>query len=326
MKISVTIFAILFSFFTGSLGLIAKNQEKIFDLAKVKHSQITIESSLYGIFREGPTVLSFPGEAPFYLRSTYHPEAKEQDLGFGSLHNPYEGSERISFEPKDKGRRIRSALHVGGHWAFLDVMSRQFLVWDDAFKAWQMPADLILDIPRPPRDRQGEPTRAEVATLRAELTKVLVKEKFNPDLIAGITAIPRRWKDSDGSQFVLWLRVGRNPLMTVKCDLQNFKVCQVQRACFVRGLKTSDIEAVNSLSLDPKAQEILLLMRSRQKIVRLAGSSCLRLSAKDAYTLPKSLENAQGIFVDDDNNFWLALRESEGASSASVFTWDAKSW
>jgi len=326
MKYSASFFAVFLSVFTGSVELLAKDTKKTLDLAKIKHSQITMESSLYGVFREGTTVLSFPGENTFYLRSIYNPEAKETDLGFGSLHNPYDGSERISFEPKDKIRRVRSVLHVGSHWAFLDVMNRQFMVWDDVLKSWQMPADLILDTPRPPRDRQGEPTRAEVAALRAELTKVLTKEKANPDLLAGITGLPQKWRDHDGSQYVVWLRAGRNPLLTVKCDLQNFRVCQVQRACFVRGLSIAEIESVNSVSLDPKGQEILLLMRDAKKIVRLSGSSCLSLKAKDAYTLPKSLENAQGIFVDTDNNFWLALRESEGASSASILTWESKSW
>ena len=130
----------------------AKDEGKQFDLKKVKHYGITLESSLYGVYREGPAVLSFPGESAFYIRSTYNPDAKEVDQGFGSLHNPYDGSERISFEPKDKPRRIRSVLHVGAHWAFLDVISRQLLVWDEALRSWQLPADLILDIPRPAND------------------------------------------------------------------------------------------------------------------------------------------------------------------------------
>ncbi|MBC7531524.1 MAG: hypothetical protein H7318_08100 [Oligoflexus sp.] len=309
-----------------AFGANAKEPRKQFDLKKVKHSGIALESSLYGIYREGPTVFSFPGESSFYIRSTYNPDAKEVDQGFGSLHNPYEGSERIAFEPKDKPRRIRSVLHLSAHWAFLDVMSRQLLVWDEVLKSWQLPADLILDIPRPASDGRGEPTRAETASLRARLTKTLIKEKQNPDLIAGITTIPKKWKDRDGSQYVMWLRAGNNPLFTLKCDQDNFKICQVVRSCFVEGMSGSDIEAINSISLDPKSQNLLLLNRSKGKILELNGNSCHKLRARDAYEIPKDLANAQAIFVDDTNNFWLALRESEGASSASIFTWDAKSW
>lgn len=326
MILRAFIFANVFFMSMSSVEAKAKDAGKQFDLTKVKHFGITLESSLYGVYREGPTVLSFPGESSFYIRSTYNPDAKEADQGFGSLHNPYDGSERIAFEPKDKPRRIRSVLHSGVHWAFLDVMSRQLLVWDDGLKAWQLPADLILDIPRPASDGRGEPTRAETASLRARLTKILTKEKQNPDLIAGITNIPKKWKDRDGSQYVMWLRAGTSPLFTLKCDQNNFKICQVVRACFVEGLSLSDIEAVNSISLDPDSQNLLILNRSKSKISELNGNSCYRLRARDAYQMPKSLENAQGIFVDEANNFWLALRESEGASSASLFTWDAKSW
>jgi hypothetical protein len=296
------------------------------DLSKIKHYQIALESSLYAVYREGTTVLSFPGESSFYIRSVYKPDAKEQDLAFGSLHNPYDESERIYFEPKEKLRRIRSVLHVGTHWAFLDVMSRQFLVYDETLKSWQMPADLILDTAKPAADRRGEPTRAEAAALRSRLTKTLSKEKGNPDLIAGITALPKKWKDRDGSQYLIWLRAGTSPLLSVKCDQEHFKICQVQRACFVRGLSIAETEAVNSISLDPSSQNLLLLMREKGKIVELSGTSCHALTARDAYTLPKNLENTQGIFVDETNNLWLSLRESEGATSASIFTWESKTW
>jgi hypothetical protein len=326
MRMRALIFVFLWNVYGSTFAASAKEATKQLDFTKIKHYQISLESSLYGVFREGPTVMSFPGENSYYIRSVYNADAKEQDLAFGSLHNPYDGSERIYFEPKDKMRRIRSVLHVGPHWAFLDVMSRQLLVYDETLKAWQMPADIILDTPRPASDSRGEPTRAETSALRSRLTKTLLKEKGNPDIIAGMTTLPKKWKDRDGSQYVLWLRAGTAPLLTVKCDQDHFKICQVQRACFVKGLSIAETEAVNSISIDPSSQNLLLLMRDKGKIVELRGSSCHALSAKDAYSLPKSLANAQAIFVDDANNFWLALRESEGATSASIFTWDSKAW
>lgn len=326
MRMSALLFAFLGMLYGESFAAPAKAASKQLDIAKIKHYQIALESSLYGVYREGPIVMSFPGENAFYIRSVYKPDAKEQDLGFGSLHNPYDGSERIFFEPKDKMRRVRSVLHVGVHWAFLDVMSRQLLVYDETLKSWQMPADIILDTPKPASDSRGEPTRAETMALRSRLTKTLLKEKGNPDLIAGMTALPKKWKDRDGSQYVLWLRAGTSPLLTVKCDEEHFKYCQVQRACFVKGVSLSETEAVNSISIDPKSQNLLLLMRDKSKIVELNGSSCHALTARDAYSLPKSLENAQGLFVDATNNFWLSLREIEGATSASIFTWDSGTW
>lgn len=303
-----------------------KAAEKELDFNAIKHYQITLEPGVFGLHREGNTVFNFPGEQTFYVKSTYKPEAKEKDLGFGSLHNPYDESERVSFEPKEKGRRIRSAVHAGPRWAFLDVMARQFLVYHEERKAWQLPADLILDTPRPARDSKGEPTRAETSALRAKLTKELSRERENPDLLAGLTEIPKKWKDTDGSQYVLWIRGTSTPLLTVKCDTTDFKVCLVQRACFLKGLDSKEYAGITSLTRDPKTDTILLLHNAQRKILRVEGSSCHRLTIASAYRLPKTLENTQAIFVDPLNNLWLGLKQAEGSTSASVFVFEASSW
>ncbi|MBC7661353.1 MAG: hypothetical protein H7249_16785 [Chitinophagaceae bacterium] len=304
----------------------AKASEKELDFKALKHFQITLENAIYGVFREDKTVLSFPGESAFYMKSHYNPDAKEQDLAFGTLHNPYEGSERINFEPKDKQRRIRSVLHVAPLWAFLDSKNQQLLIWNDVLKAWIMPGDIILDTARPPRDARGEPTRAETQALKTKMTKALAKEKRNPDLLAGITEIPKIWKDHDGSQYVVWLRGGPHPLMTLKCDITSFRVCQVQRVCAVKGLSAAESQNVTSITLDHHSQSLIVLFGSQQTVKRLEGHSCASLAAKPGLRLPKELANAQGLFVDKENNLWLALRASEGGTSASVMSWDSKSW
>lgn len=305
-------------------SLSAKAAEKELDFKAVKFYQIAIEPSLYGVYREGNTVWTFPGDETFTIKSSFNPSAKEKDLAFGSLHNPYEGSERFPFEG-DKKKRIRGILHIGPKWAFLDSALLQFQVYNEDHKAWTPPTDLILDTAKPPRDARGEATRAEQNALRAKLTKELSREKGNPDLIAGITDIPKSWKDKDGSQYVLWLRGTSAPLLTLKCDLKEFKHCMVQRACFLKGLPEKDFPKVTSLSRDPKTDSLVLLMPGELKLLRVKGASCHRLQIEPYLRLPKSLAAAQGLFIDLENNYWVALKEADGATSASLFVWEAKS-
>ncbi len=305
--------------------LLGKEQKDL-DFKAIRHYQITLERSLLGVYREGATVIAFPAATDFYLRSDYKETEVEPDLGFGSLHDPYDRSERVEFDAKGKKRLIHGLIHASGRLAFLDSPSRQLLIWDEARKAWQLPADLILDTPKPPRDARGEPTRAETAALRARLAKSLARQKAEPDLISGITAIPKGWRDRDGSQYVIWMQNADAPLLTLKCDLQTFKVCEVQRACFVKGLRKGEPSLVTSIALDPKSDELLLLEGSEKKIRRMKGDTCHGLRAEDAYQLPAELAFAQGIFVDDARNLWLALSQPEGSTSASLFTWAAARW
>jgi hypothetical protein len=306
-----------------AFGTTLKAAEKTLDVKEVKHYQITLEAGVYGIFRDGDTILTFPDEKAFYLKSLYKPKAKEQDLGFGTLHNPYDDSERVEFEPKGKVRRIRSALRVGERLAFLDSSTRQFLVYNEIRKAWQLPTDIILDVAKPPADAGGEPTRAESSALHSKLVKELSRELGNPDLIAGVAEMPKRWNDKDQSQYVLWLRGTSSPLMTLRCDPQEFKHCVVQRACFIGGLSRKDYAQITSIARDPRTDTLWLLHAGESRVLRVSGRTCEALKAEHGFRLPKSLANAQALFIDTRNNFWLGLREPEGATSASLFIWEA---
>lgn len=316
----------LILFTAGFFGQSLKAAERDLDFNAVKHYQIPIEEGIYGLHTEGNTVFTFPGEQAFYIRSLYKPEAQEKDLGFGSLHNPYGDSERLPFEPKDQGRRIRGALQIGPRWAFLDVMSRQFVVYNEEAKVWLQPTDIILDTARPPRDARGEATRAEASALHAKVTKELSRERKNPDLLAGVTQMPKKWKDHDGSQFLLWVRGGTSPLLTLKCELKDFKSCVVQRACRIKGLSMKDYPNITSIARDPKTDTVLILLASEQRLLRIDGNSCHGLTIKPALRLPKNLPFTQTAFVDEEQNLWLGLKMPEASTSGSLFVWDSKSW
>ncbi len=310
-------------FFMGEKAISA---EKTLDFNRVTHYQIVIEPGVYGLFAEDKTVMTFGGEGTFYVRSNYKPDAKDKDLGFGSLHNPYDETERLSYEPKDKPRRIRNALRLGQRTAFLDVMNRQFVVYHNERKVWLSPSEVMLDIVKPPRDAKGEPTRAEIAALRGRFSKELSRERENPDLLAGIAKIPKAWKDRDGSQYVLWLRGTSYPLVTLKCDKEEFRSCLVQRACFLKHKHKEDYAKITSITYDEKRDSLLLLHAEKSQILRLNGSSCLSQELEVDYRLPKSLSNAQSLFVDDSRRLWIGLKEAEAETSGSLFVWNADSW
>ncbi len=318
-----TLMAIGIAFF---MGQVARSEEKVLSFEKLAHFQVVIDPGVYGIFVNDKTVYTFAGESSQYVKSLYKPEAKEKDLGFGSLHNPYDDAERISIDPKDKPRRLRSALLLPQRTAFLDVMNRQFAVYHEGRKVWLQPTELILDLIKPPRDSKGEATRSELAALRAKFTKELSREMGNPDLISGVAKIPKSWKDTDGSQYIVWLRGTSSPLLTLKCDKEEFRSCVAQRACFLKRKNTHDYAKITSIAYDEKRDALYLFKAEDSLVLRLKGSSCLSQELETAFRLPKSLSKAQSLFIDNSSRLWIGLKEAEGETSASLFVWNAGDW
>ncbi|MDQ3234409.1 MAG: hypothetical protein M3Q07_21615, partial [Pseudobdellovibrionaceae bacterium] len=192
----------------------AKKPNRVLPFDQLRHFQVALEHGLYAVHRDKDLVLTSARATKFYLLSHYDEKAKEQDLGFGSLHSPTDKSERMPFPETEKEKRIRGIVPLGPHWFFLDAGFRQFALWHQEQKIWLRPADVILDLVRPPRDPRGEPTRSEVADLRRGFTRAFGKvQQDNNELFGGLTAIPTFWKDGDGSQFLLLLRVPGTPLM-----------------------------------------------------------------------------------------------------------------
>jgi hypothetical protein len=307
-----------------------KKPGRILPFNQLRHFQIALENGLYAIHREKDLVLSSGRSAKFYLKSQYDENAKEQDLGFGSLHTPTDKSERVPFPEKDSEKRIRGIVPLGPHWFFLDARQRQFAVWQKDQKIWLRPADIILDLVRPPRDPRGEPTRSEVAELRRSFTRSFNKVQLdNNELFGGLAALPSFWKDRDGSQFLMLLRVPGTPLMTVRCQGRNMNRCQAMRACFVHGLPGHLVKELYGLAVDPVRKELLMGSPGEHRIMRFKAPSCYHiahLKDEDDIGLPEQLKDLSNIFVDSDRNLWLTTLRPDVYKSGSLFRFDPSSW
>ncbi len=306
-----------------------KNPTKMLPFKQLTHFQISLENGLYAVYRDGSEVITSPRQAKYYFLSSYDQAAKEQDLGFGTLHTPTDKSERMPFPDKDPERRIRGILPLDSILFMLDAERRQFLLWHKDQKIWLRPADLILDLIRPPSDPRGEPTRSEVADLRRSFVKSFAKVLQDPEIIGGIAPIPPFWKDRDGSQFLLLLRVPGTPLLTVRCQGKNRGNCQAVRACFVHGLPSNLVEELSGLAVDPLRKEILIGSPGEQRILRFKAPSCYHIAhGKDENDLglPEELKDLSSLFIDSDRNLWLTVLRPDIYKSGSLFRFDAKIW
>jgi hypothetical protein len=297
---------------------------------QVRHFQISLENGLHAVYRDKDLVLSSSRSAKFYLKSQYDEGAKEQDLGFGSLHTPTDKSERVPFPENEREKRIRGIVPLGPHWFFLDSGSRQLAIWHQERKIWLRPADVILDLVRPPRDPRGEPTRSEVAELRRGFTRAFSKvQQDNNELFGGLAALPTFWKDRDGSQFLMLLRVPGTPLMTIRCHGRNMNSCQAMRACFVHGLPSHLVEELYGLAVDPVRKELLIGSPGERRIMRFKAPSCYHiahLKDRDDIGLPEQLKDLGNLFIDAQRNLWVTTLRPDLYKSASLFRFDAKTW
>ncbi|WP_141735798.1 hypothetical protein [Oligoflexus tunisiensis] len=307
-----------------------KKPARVLPFDQLKHYQVALEKGLYAVYREKDMVLTSSRTAKFYLKSQYNETAKEQDLGFGSLHVPTDKSERVPFPENESEKRIRGILPLGPHWFFLDAERRQFALWHHDRKIWLRPADIILDLAKPPRDPRGEPTRSEVAELRRGFTRAFSRvQQDNNELFGGLAPIPSFWKDRDGSQFLMLLRVPGTPLMTVRCQGRNMDKCQAMRACFIHGLPSHLVEELYGLAVDPVRKELLIGNPGERRIMRFKAPSCYHIAhlrTRDDIGLPEQLKDLSSLFIDADRNLWLTTLRPDLYKSASLFRFDASVW
>lgn len=311
------------------VALSDKKAAKVLPFEQLTHFQISLENGLYAVYRDKAAVYTSIRKAKYYFQSTYDETAKEQDLGFGTLHTPTDKSERVPFVESEPERRIRGILPLGNLMFFLDSDRRQFLLWDQEQKAWLRPADIVLDLIRPPGDPRGEPTRSEVAEQRRSFLKAFAKVQQEPDLFAGLAPLPSFWKDRDGSQFLLLLRVPGTPLMTIRCQGKNRNSCQAMRACFVHGLPSHLVEELYGLAVDPVRRELLIGSPGEMRIMRFKAPSCFHvahLKDEDDIALPEQLKDLSNLFVDADRNLWLTTWRPDLYKSASLFRFDPNAW
>ncbi len=315
-------------FFIASLSFFqAKAQSKaeptqLVDFSRIKHFQWSIEPHLRGVVPFEGKVWTFVPEGRFYIESTYNESAKEPELGFGTLKNPLEGSERINLAEGEKERRLRGVLPWERGWLYLDSKKYQWLVWDEQKKLWLTPVDVIMDLMRPPLDRKGEAPSAEVQRLRGRFLKEFRLVKDDRDFFLGAIPLPKFWKDADGSQALVLMKHREYPLATVRCQLDKVRECRLMRACFIPSLSTQEVEQLAGLAYRDKNHELWMLSHSPPRIRRYQAESCLRVKFKDEVLLPKELRKVSGIAIDAKDKLWLTTQDADLEHSASLFVFD----
>ena len=296
------------------------------DRQSIKHFQIALENGLSGIFREDNSIFTTTYSDAFYIKSIYKPDAKEIDLGFGSWKNPTEDSERVLFPAAYGKRRIRSLFRHPVYRLFLDSDKRQLLAYEVDKDQWIAPIDIVFDLIKPARDRGGEPTRVETATLQKSVQSSYAKLAGDAEFIVGGIPLPASWQKPDGAEYALWLRWAVAPLVTLRCEGKPLAVCTVVRSCFVKGLSREIIERSQGFAYDPIEKHWLVGDPVGFKIHRLDAKSCVSAPKLAEQSFSKDFRWIAGLFVDQDQSLWISLAEPEAYHSSSLLVFPRKAW
>lgn len=305
------------------LAFPASGQDTSLSISNIKHFQVAIEQGLAGVWRRDKQIFTFAKKADFYILSQYEPEPKEVDLAFGSLHNPLDLSERVALASGEKPRFLRGMVALDAYLLFLDSGLRQLLVWNEQEKIWHQPADIVLDLVRPPPDSRGEAPMSETKRLRQKLSEGYKAFGGKPDLMVGISPLPDSWRKNDKSQFLILLRLPAAPLLTVHCEGKHFRRCMAQRACYVSGLSDEEIRNASGLALHPSRGELWVGLPDKMQIKRLQAKTCLNVKAAGSLAIDKSLPGISNLSIDQELNLWITLSEPDREKSSSLFRWDA---
>lgn len=318
-----------------SLPYVAIGGTKNLDFKKVKWSLMTLDDDTGGILIEKDRVLVWPQLGTSVAATPFNPKGTESKSAFSAKSSVYSPLTRITItQPQDnkpgepgilKAPIILRGLVPFGQNQYIGIDSRdaQVMTFDSKMFAMNVQNQIILDLPLPPRDPRGEPTKIETANLRARLSRAIKKVVGKP-LLAGFTAKPNYIKTSES--YVVWSNIESFPLFLASCSNKDGVRCQLTRACDVSLSRGLDQAEWSGLAASEQRQRLYVGNRNGNSIEIFRGTACLNMTHEGSIKLPEELGSLRSIFVDTADRLWVTTQKPDNYLNASAYAWDSNDW
>ena len=314
----------------------AKNRSTQLDLTKVKWALMTPDDDTGGVLIEKDRIIAWPHLGTTLAETAFNSEGKDYKQTFSTKSSVYSPFSRISLSVPQEAKvgevpLLKSPILLRTLNAFsdriylgIDARDAQVLSFDRKTFAMTRHSQMIVDLPLPPRDPRGEPTKVETQILREKLSRSLKKIVGKP-LLAGVTTRPNYFAEG-GAQFLVWSHADLFPLFTASCQEQDGIRCQFSRACDVTLGKNLQHAEWSGLAASEKRQRLYVGNRQRQSIEIFRGSSCLNLVHEGSIVLPEQLGSLRNIYIDADDRLWVTTQSPDNYRNASAYAWESVDW
>mgnify|MGYP005663161293 FL=1 len=133
-------------------------------------------------------------------------------------------------------------------------------------------------------------------------------------------------KQKTKRQFIVATHIKKFPILQMSCSLEKPSSCQIERKCNTSFPKGFDRASIRGIIYSKAANEFLIGDTKSHRILRFSAGSCWRFSYKGSIELPKKIEGLNNIFLDEDENLWVATNKPDNYYNASVYFWKPEQW
>lgn len=289
-------------------------------------SLLTLTRSVAAVGVESGRILMLsqePGTERVAVASPYFAKGATREQVFGKL------TDQTRFEI------IPSTVMEAPNWRGVDVSAAKPLFLDGAAMTLHevdpktlksiMQRSIPWDLIMPPRDRGGEGTKHEIATLRTAFKRAFLGTM--PVKAVGMTKIPKSWGSGGKRQpYLMVMRVKGFPLVQIECEEDERSQCMVTRACLLEGASDLLPAAVTGIGVLPKDRLIVIGDRSRHRLLGFKFDSCLSVKRVRDWVLPSKIKAMSNLTIDSDGTLFVSTQMPDDYLNANLFTWLSGSW
>lgn len=222
--------------------------------------------------------------------------------------------------------------HFGGFLKELD--DNRMIVWDNIglnlkvikknSKAVIETKSIAVDLVKPPRDPKGEPTRAEVAILRATFSKNLSKV-FGPK-ISSVRSIKTANQSMNDEVYIVGSRIQKFPVLIMNCRKDDPTSCIADRACYIDEKSKAFHGEIFGVDLNLESDRLVIGDAKHKKIHIFKWKSCFDSRFLYSIDLPKELLIPTALQIDQSNRLWVSSGILDGFTNSSLFYWNKREW
>lgn len=299
--------------------------EKELTMSNVRHVQVSIDRSVYGVHRQGDYIWTLPRRGEYFIAGQYNSKAVDSFDAFYMRNRETALSERVPFPNSDKNKGTwRGPISFGPHLVFIDADTYRFNIYDTKDRKFLKSGDLIIDRVRPAADSRGEPTRNEISELRRKFINSWRGYKKGKAIFADFAELSadRAMPSASKYEGLALLRLDHFPLVSIKCVPKNRWFCHLDRVCYLPDHSKLISENLYGLAFEPTGKRLFIATRSPAKIHVFRYNSCFDIRFLESKVLPKRLAEISGMDIDEERALWLSISEPDPYSNGSVFRFD----
>lgn len=280
------------------------------------HAVPTVLRISSAVVRKDDSLYLFGPKLDQYVKIPFHPEAKTRALRFGE----YTQSTRITAPKAHYPGDWRGILFFGDKTMLWDAGMLQLVLFFPEKNKIIQEVTVPIDMIKPPRDRQGEPTTIETTKARAHVRNAF--KKVFGSRFSGLSQLPKGWIEGKKNSYIMASTMEGYPLTVMGCAEDDPTGCTMERFCYLEGGPPIKAKDVAGVGVSEKEKLLLVGDAGRHSIQVYHWDSCFNVRYVRTLELPKSIMKITSLHIDSDNLLWVTTNKWENQFDSNLYYWD----